>query len=59
MSIASASVTTYDEAIGYAMAAQYAAGYWLGVAHTKASKVVVEDNIIQSEFVAEKNKLKR
>lgn len=32
-----ASSTSYEQAIANAMSAQYAAGYWLGVAHTKAA----------------------
>jgi hypothetical protein len=40
-STSSASDATYEEAIAYAMSAQYAAGYWLGVAHTKAASTQV------------------
>lgn len=36
LSSTSASAATYEDAIAYAMSAQYAAGYWLGVAHSKS-----------------------
>lgn len=49
---------TYEEAIGFAMSAQYAAGYWLGVAHTKAKSSPVS-NILHTRQEHTSAKLKR
>jgi hypothetical protein len=49
---------TYEEAIGFAMSAQYAAGYWLGVAHTKAKASPVS-NILHTRQEHTSAKLKR
>jgi hypothetical protein len=46
------STVTFEQAMSYAMSAQYMAGYWMGVAQSRRAKPDEESNIFVTKHVA-------